>query len=135
MNSFRKKFFNKLSIILVLLFIACNGNIKQEELVGKWVYISYEYQNKSLNKPLANIAAQQPYIVFNTNGTAAIYSSGKVLSSGNYKLDGKIIRFEEDLPNQQKRKIPFLIQELDTKKLVFQTMDSEVKVITAEREK
>lgn len=135
MNSFGKKFFNKLSIILVLLFTACNGNIKPKNLLGKWVYKSYEYQNKSLNKPLANIAAQQPYIVFNANGTAAIYSSGKVLSSGNYKLDGKIIRFEEDLPNHQKRKIPFLIQELDTKKLVFQTMDSEVKVITAEREK
>jgi hypothetical protein len=126
---------SKLFVILVFMFVACNGNIKPEELVGKWVYKSYEYQNKSLNKPLVNIAIQQPYIEFKADGKAVIYSSGNVLSSGNYTLDGKVIRYVEDLPNNQKRKIPFLIQELDSQKLVFQTMDTEVKVITAEKKK
>ena len=119
----------------MLILAACNGGINKDALLGKWKYKSYEYQNKSLNKPLANIVAQQPYIMFNADGTAAIYSSGKVLSSGKYQLDGKIIRFEEDLPNNQKRKIPFLIKELTENQLVFQTMDAEVKVITAEKEK
>ena len=126
---------NKIIITIILFLTACSSGVKPDLLIGKWQYVSYEYQNKSLNKPLANIAAQQPYIVFNANGTATIYSSGKVLSSGNYTLDGKVIRYVEDLPNNQKRKIPFLIRKLETKKLVFQTMDSEVKVITAEKEK
>jgi hypothetical protein len=131
----QKSNLNKIIITIILFLTACSSGVKPDLLIGKWQYVSYEYQNKSLNKPLANIVAQQPYIVFHANGTAAIYSSGKVLSSGNYKLEGKIIRFVEDLPNNQKRKIPFLIQELTNKTLVFQTMDSEVKVITAEMKK
>ena len=125
----------KLSIIIILFLLACNSGINKDALIGRWNYKSYAYQNKSLNKPLANIKAQQPFIEFKKNGTAAIYSSGNVLSSGMYTLDGKIIRFVEDLPNNQKRKIPFLIIELNENELVFQTMDAEVKVITAEKEK
>jgi hypothetical protein len=126
---------NKLIIIFIFLLAACNSGINKDALIGKWNYKSYAYQNKSLNKPLANIKAQQPYIEFKENGSAAIYSSGKVLSFGKYQLDGKIIRFVEDLPNNQKRKIPFLIIELNENQLIFQTMDAEVKVITAEKEK
>jgi hypothetical protein len=126
---------NKLIIIFIFLLAACNIRITKEALIGQWNYKSFAYQNKSLNKPLANIAAQQPYIEFKEDGTAAIYSSGKVLSSGKYQLEGKIIRFVEDLPNNQTRKIPFLIIELNENQLIFQTMDAEVKVITAEKEK
>ena len=49
-------------------------------------------------------------------------------------MDGKIIRYEEILPDGQKRKIPFLIKELTDQQLIFQTMDSEVKIITAHKE-
>jgi hypothetical protein len=125
----------KLSIIFILFLAACNSGINKDALIGRWHYKSYAYQNKSLNKPLVNIAAQQPYIEFKEDGTAAIYSSGKVLSSGKYQLEGKIIRFVEDLPNNQTRKIPFLIIELNENQLIFQTMDAEVKVMTAEKEK
>jgi hypothetical protein len=126
---------NKLIIIFIFLLASCNIGITKEALIGQWNYKSFAYQNKSLNKPLANIAAQQPYIEFKEDGTAAIYSSGKVLSFGKYQLEGKIIRFVEDLPNNQTRKIPFLIIELNENQLIFQTMDAEVKVITAEKEK
>jgi hypothetical protein len=120
---------------LLTLLIACKGNVNQQDLFGKWNYISYEYQNKSLNKPYANIALQTPFIVFNKDGSAAIYSSGKVLSKGSYQLDGKIIKYTEVLPDGQKRKIPFLIKELNDKQLIFQTMDAEVKIITAAKER
>jgi len=120
---------------LLIVLVGCIVSINRQDLVGKWNYISYEYQNKSLNKTLANIALQKPSIVFNKDGSALIYSSGKVLSSGTYQLDGKIIRYVEVLQNGQKRNIPFLINELNNDELIFQTMDAEVKIITSKREK
>ncbi len=121
-------------LFLITSLIACNGNINQQNLIGKWNYSSYEYQNKYLNKPLVNIALQKPSIVFNKDGSALIYSSGEILSKGNYHLDGNIIRYEEILTDGQKRKIPFLIKELTEQQLIFQTMDAEVKIITAHKE-
>lgn len=111
--------------------MSCSSSVKQEDLIGKWNYVSYEYTNKSLDKPLANISVQKPFIEFTNNGNCKIVSSGKVLSEGTYYLENKIIRYTENLPNGQKRDIPFLIKSLTDKELVFQTMDAEVKVITA----
>ncbi|OAQ39847.1 hypothetical protein A5893_09765 [Pedobacter psychrophilus] len=119
---------------LLMFLIACNGNIKQQDLIGKWNYTSYGYANKSLDKPLPSITIKNPAIVFYSDGKAKIFSSGKILSNGTYQVEGKIIRYEEYLPNGQKRKIPFLIKELNDKELVFQTMDAEVLVITAIKE-
>ncbi|MFC5284639.1 hypothetical protein [Pedobacter alpinus] len=120
---------------LVCSFLtACSFGVKQEDLIGRWNYVSYEYTNKSLDKPLANIAVQQPYIQFDENGACKIVSSGKVISEGKYHLENKIIRYTETLTNGQKRSIPFLINSLSKKELVFQTMDAEVKVITAVKE-
>lgn len=121
--------------LLITLLIACNSNVNQQNIIGKWNYISYEYQNKYLDKTLVNIALQKPFIVFNKDGSASIYSSGRVLSHGKYQLDGKIIRYIEVLPDGQKRKIPFLIKKMNDKQLIFQTMDAEVKIITATKER
>lgn len=114
--------------------MACSSGVKQEDLVGRWNYVSYEYTNKSLKKPLANVEEQKPYIEFSADGACKIVSSGKVLSEGNYHLENKIIRYTENLPGGQKRAIPFLIKSLTETQLVFQTMDAEVKVITAVRD-
>lgn len=111
--------------------MACKFGVKQEDLIGRWNYVSYEYTNKSLDKPLANIAVQKPYIQFYENGDCKIISSGKVISEGVYHLEKKIIRYTEALPNAQTRAIPFLIQSLTENELVFQTMDAQVKVIKA----
>jgi len=113
--------------------MACSSGVKQEDLIGRWKYVSYEYTNKSLHIPLANIEVQKPYIEFSENGACKIVSSGKVLSEGNYVLENKIIRYTENLAGGQKRAIPFLIKSLTEEELVFQTMDAEVKVITAVR--
>ena len=113
--------------------MACSFGIKQEDLVGRWNYVSYQYANKSLDKPLANIAVQKPYIEFSANGACKIVSSGKVLSEGNYYLENKVIRYTENLAGGQQRAIPFLIISRTGEELVFQTMDAEVKIITAQR--
>lgn len=120
-------------ISLFVVLTACSTGVKQEELVGQWNYISYKYPNQSLNKPLADISKQKPYIIFTADGNCRIVSSGKTISKGSYYLDKQIIRYTEDLLGGQKRAIPFLIKSLTEKELVFQTMDSEVKVITAHK--
>jgi hypothetical protein len=122
-----------LSVFIFWFLTGCSSGVKQEDLLGRWNYVSYEYVNKSLNKPLANISVQKPYIEFIKNGKCKIVSSGNVLSEGNYYLENKIIRYTENLPGGQKRAIPFLIKSLTKNELVFQTMDAEVKVITAIR--
>jgi len=127
----------KTKSLLFVLFCgltACVSGIKQEDLLGRWNYVSYEYVNKSLDKPLANIAIQKPYIELSKDGTCKIVSSGKILSQGNYRLENKIIRYTEEFADGQQRAIPFLIKSLTPKELVFQTMDAEVKVITAVRD-
>ncbi|HEX7367561.1 MAG TPA: hypothetical protein VF273_10720 [Pelobium sp.] len=118
---------------LCLILSACSAGIKQKDLIGRWNYVSYEYPNQPANKPLANISAQKPYIVFGGDAQCKIVSSGKILSEGSYYLDKHIIRYTEDLAGGQKRPIPFLIKSLTDKELVFQTMDSDVKVITASK--
>lgn len=120
-----------LGLTLLVFLASCQSGINKENLQGQWNYVSYEYSNKSLDKPLSNIASQKPFIVFDRNGDCRIVSSGKEISSGKYHLENKIIRYEEVLPGGRKRAIPFLIQSLSDNKLVFQTMDAEVKVITA----
>ncbi len=105
--------------------------IKSDDLIGRWNYVSYEYSNKSLEKPLADIALQKPYIEFQKDGKCKIVSSGKVLSEGVFHLENRIIRYFENLADGQKRAIPFLVKSLTAKELIFQTMDAEVKVIIA----
>lgn len=131
--NFVKSLKDKVGLIgfICCILMACSFGVKQEDLVGRWNYVSYEYSNKSLDKPLAKIEIQKPYIEFSEDGKCKIVSSGNILSEGNYYLENKIIRYTENLAGGQKRAIPFLINSLTDKELVFQTMDAEVKVITA----
>ncbi len=125
----------RLCLILLILstLFACQFRINKEDLTGKWLYTKYEYTNKSTDKPLADIESQKPFIFFHEDGKAEIFSSGRLLSQGTYTLENRIIRYEEVLENGVKRKIPFLIKELDKKHLVFETMEAESKRITAEK--
>lgn len=122
-----------LFIFTILLFTSCLTGIKKENLIGKWKYTKYEYTNKSIDSPNINLSDQHPYIVFHGDNKVEIYSSGKLLSHGTYFLDHKIIRYEEVLENGVKRKIPFLIKMLNQTTLIFETMEAEVKRITAEK--
>jgi hypothetical protein len=120
-------------LLILLVLAACNFGVKQEELVGKWTYTQYESLNKSVEHQV-DLNDQKPYIVFQENGECAIYSSNQLLSKGTFTLDGKIIRYTEVLEGGIQRKIPFLIKELEGNHLVFETMEAEVKRITAQKE-
>ena len=123
-----------LFFFIIIGFTSCQSGIKQEDLIGKWKYIKYESVNKSVEAPLSALMdEQQPYIVFYKDGKAEIYSSGKILSRGTFYLEDQIIRYEEVLEENVKRKIPFLLKEMTLNQLIFETMDAEPKRITAEK--
>ncbi|TKB98708.1 hypothetical protein [Pedobacter cryophilus] len=125
---------NYFLLIIIIGFASCQSEIKQEDLIGKWKYIKYEAVNKPSDVSSSDlIDEQQPYIVFQKEGKAEIYSSGKILSKGTFFIENQIIRYEEVLEGNVKRKIAFLIKELNQNQLVFETMDAEPKRITAEK--
>lgn len=116
-------------LLILLLFVSCKFSFKQEDLVGKWMYTKYESLNTS--EGLVDLKEQKPYIVFKTNGECEIYSSGKLLSKGTFTLENKVITYIEVMDGGIKRGIPFIIKELESNQLVFETMEAEVKRITA----
>lgn len=124
------------SIIVALFISSCNSSVNSENLIGKWVYVKVEFtnQNPVIVQEKLDLKDKNPHIIFNENGSAVIYSSGNVISKGKYVLENKIIRYEETLQDGQKRKIPFLIKELNQNKLIFESMEQDVKRITAEKE-
>lgn len=114
--------------------ISCTTGIKKDDLIGNWHYTKVEYVSSSMKDLAPDISEQKPYFSFHQDGKAEIYSSGKVLSHGTYKVENNIIRYEEVLDGGVKRKIPFLIKELDSHHLVFQTMQAPEQKITAVKE-
>jgi hypothetical protein len=123
----------KLIIIILLFLTSCKTSINKVDLIGNWYYTKVEYLNKSIQNPLPDISEQKPYFSFHQDGKAEIYSSGKILSQGTFTLENKIIRYVEVLEGGIKREIPFLVKELEGNHLVFETMDAQVKRITALR--
>nr|WP_039447580.1 hypothetical protein [Pedobacter glucosidilyticus] len=127
----------KLYMILLgfSLLFACKQSLRTEEIEGKWLYQKVEFlrQNPIIITEGEELKADEPYVVFEKSGKAKIVSSGKILSEGTFVLDGYIIRYEEVLPDGQKRAIPFLVKELNTQQLVFETMDQDTKRITAKK--
>lgn len=117
------------------MLFACKHNLKTEQIEGKWLYQKVEFlrQNPVIITEGDELKADEPYIVFEKSGKAKIVSSGKNLSEGTFVLDGDIIRYEEVLPDGQKRAIPFLVKELNAQQLVFETMDKDTKRITAKK--
>ncbi|MBD3748650.1 MAG: hypothetical protein IE931_04060 [Sphingobacteriales bacterium] len=118
---------------LFMLF-SCTSGIKKADLIGNWRYTKIAYVSPSMKDLAPDITEQKPYFSFHQDGKAEIYSSGKVLSHGTYTIENNIIRYEEVLDGGVKRKIPFLIKELDGHYLIFQTMQAPEQIITAEKE-
>lgn len=125
----------KLYIVLIslALLFSCKQSVKTAQIEGKWLYKKVEFlrQNPVIVREGDELEADKPYIIFEKSGKAKIMSSGKILSEGAFVLDGDIIRYEEILPDGQKRAIPFLIIEIDEKHLIFESMDQDTKRITA----
>lgn len=120
-----------LFLFVIGIFPACKSNIKKENLIGNWYYTKVEYTNKSIQEPLPDIEEQKPYFSFYDDGKAEIYSSGKILSQGTFRLESNIIQYEEILNGGVKRAIPFLVKELEENHLVFETMKAPIQRITA----
>ncbi|WP_411272977.1 hypothetical protein [Daejeonella sp.] len=125
------RLFLNASAIVLLVLTSCSNTIKPEELYGRWNYIKVDNSNLQDTLPDGELELQSPAIIFSNNRDLIIEWGGKNLSSGKFRMEGKIIRYTEDLPRGQKREFPFLIKSLNSKELVFQTMEESPTTVTA----
>ena len=117
----------------VLILAACSGSVNQEKLAGRWDYIKIENLNPQAedSTTVDDLKEAVPYIQFSNANTLQIYWGGRIFSSGNYRIEGKMLRYTEDLPDGAKREFPFLVKELSDQKIVFETMSKEGTRVTA----
>lgn len=121
--------------IVLLVFTSCSNTIKQEELYGRWNYLKVNNTNPQDTLPDGELELQSPAIIFDNKQDLVIEWGGKTLSSGKFRMEGKMIRYTENLPGGQKREFPFLIKSLTDKELIFQTMEQNVTTVTALKER
>ena len=124
---------NTLLLGISLLLFSCTGSIKPEMLYGKWNYTKVVNADPEEITSDQTIRLASPSINFTINNELIMDWGGKTLSTGKYKLDGKIIRFTESLGGTKTRDFPFLIKKLTANELVFQTMEKNYTQVSAER--
>ena len=126
-----------LLLICYVLIPGCSRSVDQMGLIGKWDYVRIENLNaQSEDSTTAeDLKIAKPYIQFTAENKVQIIWDGKVLSSGTYRLDGQMIRYQENLPGGRKREFPFLVNSLSEEKIVFQTMSNENTRVTALKRK
>jgi hypothetical protein len=120
--------------VFFILLSSCSKDIEPKDLQGRWNYIKVENRDPQDALPDGELEMQSPAIVFSRDNDLLIEWGGKKLSSGKFRMDGKMIRYTEDLPGNQKREFPFLIKSLSETELVFQTMEQNSTTVTATRE-
>jgi len=120
---------------VLLVCSSCGASFKEEALIGEWVYkkVEYIHQQPVLVQGEQNLSEKYPSIQFSQNGKCKIFSGGKVISEGTFFLEKDIIRYEEVLQVGIKRKIPFLIKKLENNEIIFETLEKDVKRITAKK--
>lgn len=116
---------------------ACTFTLDQQKLVGNWDYVKIENLNPGAedSTTLAEVQKAKPFIQFSKDNQLRIFWDGKQLSSGTYRIDGKMIRYKEDLPDGVQREFPFLVSKLSEDEIVFETMTSEGTRVTAVKRK
>ena len=118
-------------IFCILLCSSCSYEIEKSDLLGRWNYV------KVVNADPEDITSDEelkyasPAIIFTETNELIIEWGGKQLSKGNYRLDGKMIRYTESLEGGRTREFPFLISKLSDTELVFQTMEKNYSRVTA----
>lgn len=123
-----------LCYVIALCLVSCSSSINPEDLYGEWQYINIlNVRNPAESTGDEEIAAQKPSILFTKNKDLVITWGGKLLSHGKFRIDGKMIRYTENLPQGKTREFPFLVSELTEDKLVFETMESEATRVTAKK--
>lgn len=123
--------------VIWFLFSSCSSSFKEEELIGEWVYQRVEFtsQQPVLIQEGQGLAEKYPSIQFTKDKKCKIFSGGKVISEGTFFLEKDIIRYEEVLQVGFTRKIPFLIKKLENDVIIFETLENDVKRITAKRKR
>lgn len=125
------KFF-PLFLLSIILITGCSGTISPEDLTGTWDYVHIEELNpNAVSTSDTELKAAKPYIRFSKDQKLEIVWQGKILSSGSFKMESKMIRYTENLPDGNQREFPFLIKELTDQKIVFETMSREATRVTA----
>lgn len=128
----------KLVCYALMLFVitSCSSALKPEDLYGEWKYTEIlNVRTPSESTTADEIAAETPSIRFTDKNYLVIMWGGKQLSHGKFRVDGKMIRYTEDLPGGKTREFPFLVSVLTADKLVFETMTSEATRVTARKVK
>ena len=129
------RFFLNVCAVVFFVSTSCSNTIKPEELYGRWNYVKVDNTNPQDTLPDGELELQSPAIIFNEKQDLIIEWGGKKLSSGKFRMEGKMIRYTEDLPGGHKREFPFLIKSLNDNELVFQTMEQNFTTVTALKER
>ena len=116
-----------------LVFSACSIPVDREQLLGTWDYVKIDNLNSYSedSTTVAELKQAKPYISFSDRGELQIFWADKVLSSGTFHIEGKMIRYKENLPDGGTREFPFLVKSLSDTELVFETMAREGARVTA----
>lgn len=124
------RIFGNILVIFLFLLSSCSKDFESKDLQGRWNYIKVDNKNPQDVLPEGEIELQKPAIIF-AKDNLIIEWGGKKLSSGKFRMEGKMIRYTEDLPGNQKREFPFLIKNLSKTEIVFQTMEQNTTTVTA----
>lgn len=126
----------RLFIFICSCFILAGcSSLEKEQLTGSWDYVQVESLNPASEDvtTASDLKQARPYIRFSKKNELQIFWAGELLSSGTYRLEGKMIRYKEDLKGGGEREFPFLVKSLTEKQIVFETMSSEGTRVTAVR--
>ncbi len=123
-------------LLAICLFASCKATISADDLYGRWKYI--KVQNPNANPPDSvrgsELAIEAPYIQFTKNNRLTIIWGGKVLSQGNFSINGHNINYTESLPDGSTRKFPFWVSELTDREIIFETKGDDGSRVTAVKE-
>ena len=129
------KLFISSSISILILLTSCSKSIDAADLYGRWDYISIKNADPEDIMTDAEVKSQKPYIIFKSNNELMISWADKQISQGNFKMDGKMIRYTENLAGGRTRDFPFLITKLTENELVFQTMEKNFTRVSAKKKR
>lgn len=129
------KLFAGVVISAFLLLASCTKSVKPEQLYGEWKYIKVENPNQypPVTMPEEEVKAENASIMFTKNHDLIIMWGGKRLSHGKFRMENDMIRYKENLPGGTTREFPFLIKEITSDRLVFETMEHDLTRITAQK--
>jgi hypothetical protein len=115
----------------LFLFLSCSGSVDPNELYGKWNYMKVVNADPEDITSEEEVKQARPAIIFSESQELKIEWGGEQISSGKFKLDGKMIRYTETLEGGRTREFPFLINKLTETELEFQTMEKNYTIVTA----